>query len=181
MRRLALVGAVLAACAAAGGALAQGKPDTEPAYIDGQTVTIAAMHFVTAPSPAHLEHADDVFIAAYPVDATATGGSPVTFASGYRPNCDPCFHPGLPTAFVYHDHVLSGAPTAGDASAARHLIIVLYRSDVTTDPGFRPVTSVAELKAGEAAGRFQPIGSGANPYELDTGLLAVTPALSPNA
>src|SRR5207249_1684965 len=83
---------------------------------------IAAIHFITSPSPAELAAANYLYLVTYPVDATATGGAPVTFASGYQPNCDPCWHPGLPAAFVYHDHVLSGAPTLGNASAPRRLV-----------------------------------------------------------
>lgn len=177
MRRLLPAAALLAACVVVGGAAAQGKPGTEPAYVDGRTVTIAAMHFITSPSPAQLANASYLYLAAYPWDGTTAP----TFASGYVPNCNPCFHPGLADAFVYHDHVLGGAPTLGDASAPRHLIVLLYRSDVTTDPSFRPLTSVAAIKAGEAAGMFQPIGTGVNPYEVDSGVLAVTPSVSPNA
>jgi hypothetical protein len=181
MRRLLLAAALLVTCAVAGSASAQGKPDTESAYADGQTVTITAARFITNPSPQHLANANYLYLAAYPVDATATGGSAVTFASGYQPNCDPCFHPGLPAAFVYHDHVLSGAPTLGDSSTPRHLIILLYRADSTTDPSFQPLKSVAAIKAGEASGMFQAIGSGSNPYEVDSGILVVTPSVSPNA
>jgi len=177
MRRLLLAGALLIACVVVAGTSAQGKPGTELAYADGQTVTIAAMHFITSPSAAELANANYLYLAAYPWD----GATAPAFASGYVPNCDPCFHPGLPDAFVYHDHVLSGAPTLGDASAARHLIILLYSSSLLSDPTFEPLTSVAAIKAGEAAGMFQAIGSGANPYEVDSGILAVTPSVSPNA
>jgi hypothetical protein len=176
MRHLLLACALLSACVVAG-ASAQGKPGTELAYVDGQTVTIAAMHFITSPSAAELANANYLYLAAYPWD----GSTAPAFASGYVPNCDPCFHPGLPDAFVYHDHVLSGAPTRGNASAARHLIILLYSRSLLSDPTFEPLTSVAAIKAGEAAGMFQAIGTGANPYEVDSGILAVTPSVSPNA
>lgn len=177
MRRLSLVAALLAACVAVAGAAAQGKPDTETAYAEGQTVTIAAVHFITSPSPAELATANAVYIAAYPWD----GATAPAFASAYVPNCHPCLHPGLPEPFVYHDHVLGGAPTLGNASAPRHLIIVLYDASVLADPDFRPLTSVAAIKQGEAAGMFQAIGSGANPYEVDSGQLVVAPPVSPHA
>ena len=82
---------------------------------------------------------------------------------------------------MYHDHVLSGAPTLGNASAPRHLVILQYVAGVMTDPSFRPLKSVAAVKAGETMGMFQAIGSGSNPYEVDTGILVVTPPVSPNA
>lgn len=177
MRRLLLAAALLVACAVVGGAAAQGKPDTETAYADGQSLTIAAMHFITSPSPAQLATANDLYIAAYPWD----GANAPTFASGYVPNCNPCFHPGLPAGFVYHDHVLSGGPTLGDASTPRHLIIVLYKASVLADAGFQPLKSVDAIRQGEANGMFQAIGSGANPYEVDSGVLVVTPPVSPHA
>ena len=163
------------------GTASAGKPDTEKAYADGTTVTIAAVHFITSPSPAHLASANYLYLVTYPVDTAATGGAPVTLASGYQPNCDPCFHPGLADGFVYHDHVLSGAPTLDNASTPRHLVILQYVASVMTDPSFQPLTSVSAVKAGETAGIFQAIGSGSNPYEVDAGILAVTPPVSPKA
>jgi hypothetical protein len=52
---------------------------------------------------------------------------------------------------------------------------------VMSDLSFQPLKSVAAIKAGEATGMFQAIGSGSNPYEVDTGILAETPHVSPNA
>jgi hypothetical protein len=175
-----LIAAILGATIVVGAASA-GQPGTETAYAEGQTVTIAAIHFITSPSPAELASANYLYLVTYPVDANATGGEPVTLASGYQPNCNPCWHPGLPAAFVYHDHVLSGAPTLADASAPRHLVILQYVASVMTDQLFQPLKSVAAIKAGEATGMFQAIGSGANPYEVDTGILVVTPSVSPSA
>jgi hypothetical protein len=39
----------------------------------------------------------------------------------------------------------------------------------------QPLKSVAAIKAGEATGMFQAIGSGSNPHAVDTGILAATP------
>ena len=177
MRRLLLLCALLVASFVAGSASAQGLPETETAYADGQAVTIAAMRFITSPSPQQLATAENLYIVAYPWDLQTAP----TFASGYLPNCDPCWHPGLPAPFVYHDHVLSGAPTLGDSAVPRHLFLMLYDWTVLSNPSFAPLTSVAALKAGEASGMFQAIGGGANPYEIDTGLIVVTPTVSPSA
>jgi hypothetical protein len=50
-----------------------------------------------------------------------------------------------------------------------------------TDLSSQPLKSVAAIKAGAATGMLQAIGSGANPYTVDTGILAATPPVSPNA
>jgi hypothetical protein len=173
--------AALVAGTLAGGASAQAKPETEVAYAQGKTVTIAAMRFITSPSPAQLAAADDLYLATYPIDANETGSAPQTLASGYQPNCNPCWHPGLTSNLVYHDHVLSGAPRLGRSSSPRHLIIVQYASSVMTDPLFQPLKSVDAVKAGETQGMFQAIGSGSNPYEIDTGIIVVTAPVSPKA
>jgi hypothetical protein len=52
---------------------------------------------------------------------------------------------------------------------------------VMTDLSFQPLNSVAAIKAGEATGMFQAIGSGSNPYVVDIGILVETPPVSPNA
>jgi hypothetical protein len=47
---------------------------------------------------------------------------------------------------------------------------------------FRPVTSAAELDAGEAAGMFLPINGGpGNPFEVETGNVLICPLVSPHA
>lgn len=50
-----------------------------------------------------------------------------------------------------------------------------------TDLSFLTPKNVAAIKASEATGMFQAIGSGSNPYEVDTGILVETPTVSPNA
>ena len=175
MRPLTLLAALVAVCTIASSAAAQ-APDAETAYADGQTVTITAIHFLGNPTAAQLSSAGSLYIAAYPWN----GSTAPTFASDYTPGCDPCSHSGLPEAFSYHDHILSGAPALGDAAAVRHLIIVLYNDSVLSDPHFQPARSITELKADEAAGLLQPL-AGPQSYEFDTGLLVVAPTVSPNA
>jgi hypothetical protein len=48
-------------------------------------------------------HSEELHIVAYPQDA-------LPLPSSYQPQCNPCFHPGLLPPFVFHDHVLTGAP-----------------------------------------------------------------------
>src|SRR2546430_16681871 len=103
MRRFLII-AVMSVAVIVAGTASAAKPEPETAYAEGQTVTIAAVHFNTSPSAAELAAANYLYLATYPLDGNATGGVPVTLASGYQPNCDPCWHPGLPSVFVYHDH-----------------------------------------------------------------------------
>ena len=84
---------------------------------------------------------EELYLLVYPVAPDTTG--PITLASGYQPHCNPCFHPGLPPAFVYHDHLISGAPglgkngTAGLMKAPSRLIILVYEQAVLTDTSFQ--------------------------------------------
>ncbi len=49
-----------------------------------------------------------------------------------------------------------------------------------TDVSFQTLKSVAAIEASEPTGMFQAIGSGSNSYEVDAGILVVTPPVSPN-
>jgi len=168
----------------AAGTARAAKPDIDPSYVDGKTYYMIGPHMITNPSPALFEHSEELYIVAYPWDGT----TPPAFASGYVPQCDPCYHPGLPVQFVYHDHVLSGAPglgnngTAGDFKGPWKIIVMMYSPAALTDPNFKPVTSELDLDAAEAAGVFLPINPGAeNPYEVITGSVLICPLVSPNA
>lgn len=168
----------------ASGAAWAAKPDIDPSYADGKTYYMIGPHMITNPSPGLFEQSEELYIVAYPWDGTT---APV-FASGYVPQCDPCYHPGLPIPFVYHDHVLSGATglgnqgTAGDFKSPWKIIVMMYSPAALADPNFKPVTSELELDAAEAAGVFLPINPGAeNPYEVITGSVLICPLVSPNA
>ena len=165
-----------------------GKPEIDPSYANGQVVYMIGPQMDTAPNPHVYAQAEELYIAAYPVNAGGSDTDAKELPSGYRPQCDPCYHPGLPGVFAYHDHVLTGAPgdgtngTAGVYKAPWKIIILLYNPAVASSPGFQPVKSEAELDAGEAAGMFLPINSGgANPYEVDTGVLLICPLVSSHA
>ncbi len=184
--RVATVVALAVTALAWSAASAQGKPAVELMYAQGGTYYMITPHFVTNPSPAELAQAEELYLLAYPVAPGTTG--PITLPSGYQPHCNPCFHPGLPTEFVYHDHLVSGAPglgkegTAGEMKGPWRLIILAYDPAVVADPAFRPLTSVDAVKAGEAAGMFLPINPGAeNPYEVETGIIVICPIVSSHA
>jgi hypothetical protein len=127
-------------------------------------------------------HAEELYLVTYP-QAT------LPLPSGYQPQCNPCFHPGLPAPFVYHDHVITGAPgmgnngTAGAYKAPWKIIVLVYNPEYVSSRTFKPITSAADLDAAEEAGNvFVPINPGGeNVYEIDTGNLLICPTVSNHA
>jgi hypothetical protein len=174
-------------------AAAKGKPEIDPTYANGTTVYMIGPRMIPnarTTMPNAYEHAEELYILAYPQASTPSpGAGPITLPSGYQPQCDPCFHPGLPPDFVYHDHVVTGAPgmgrngTAGEYKAPWKIIVLVYNPAYVTSPNFTPLTSEAAVDAAEEAGNaFLPINSGGNnPYEIDTGNLLICPMVSKHA
>ena len=97
---------------------AQGPPGYEPAYVDGQTVTINA---IDVPNRAPSEAQADFYLVVYPTNWQALGLAP--------PQCDPCDHEGNGIDFTdFHDHVLDSMPSApghGEYSPLWHVNLVL--------------------------------------------------------
>jgi len=174
-------------------ASAMGKPEIDPTYANGKTVYMIGPH--TIPNaretmPNAYAHAEELYLVTYPQGSLPTpGAGPITLPSGYQPQCNPCFHPGLPGQFVYHDHVISGAPgmglngTAGTYKAPWKIIILVYNPAYVASTSFRPITSQADLDAAEEAGNvFLQINPGGdNAYEVDTGNLLICPTVSSHA
>jgi hypothetical protein len=171
---------------------AGGKPEIDPTYANGTTVYMIGPHMIVnarETMPNAYAHAEELYLLVYPQAATPTAGSgPITLPSGYQPQCNPCFHPGLPAPFVYHDHVITGAPGMGNDGTAREykapwkIILLMYDPAYVAAPGFKPITSEADLDAAEEAGNvFLRISQGDNPYEIDTGNQLVCPTVSPHA
>ena len=165
-----------------------GKPEIDPTYANGKTVYMIGVHSVEharETMPNVYAHAEELYLLVYP---PGTNGQPITLPSNYQPQCNPCFHPGLPPMFVYHDHVITGAPgmgnngTAGEYKAPWKIIILEYNTDYVNSPNFKPITSETALDAAEQAGNvFQANFGGSNPYELDTGNLLICPTVSDHA
>ncbi|HLB10721.1 MAG TPA: hypothetical protein VK617_14365 [Gemmatimonadaceae bacterium] len=178
---------------AAANAAPTGKPEIDPSYANGKTVYMIGPHTIVnarETMPNAYAHAEELYIVAYPqATLPQPGAGPITLPSGYQPQCDPCFHPGLPFPFVYHDHVLTGAPgmgkngTAGVFKAPWKIIVLVYNPAYVASPTFRPITSATDLDAAEAAGNvFLPINAGGdNVYEVDTGNLLICPLVSSHA
>ena len=175
-------------------AAAPGKPDIDPTYANGTTVYMIGTHLIVnarETQPNLYAHAEELYLLVYPQQTVpAPGAGPITLPSGYQPQCNPCFHPGLPAPNVYHDHVITGAPgmgtngTAGEYKAPWKLIVLVYNPAYANSPSFTPIKSVADIDAAEAAGNvFLHINTtpGANPYEFDTGNVLICPIVSSHA
>lgn len=166
-------------------AAAPGKPEIDPTYANGTTVYMIGPHGIPnarETMPNLYAHAEELYIVAYPQAS-------LPLPSGYQPQCNPCFHPGLPAAFVFHDHVITGAPgmgtngTAGAYKGPWKIIVLMYNPDYVKSTTFKPVTSAADLDTAETAGNvfLQINAGGANPYEFDTGNLLICPTVSSHA
>lgn len=188
---LVVVATVLSAFALTRGPqapVAHAAPRTDVVYANGQTFYMIGAQLITNPSPQMLAQSDALYILAFPENTScAPNCSPVTLPSNYQPQCNPCFHPGLPAAFVYHDHVLTGAPGFGaDGTALSNkgpwqIIVMMYTPKYAMSSTFQPIKSDEDLAAAEAAGDFLPIGHGSNPYEIPTGHVLICPLVSSHA
>lgn len=165
-----------------------GKPEIDPTYANGKTVYMIGPHAVPGARetmPNLYAHAQELYLLTYP---PGTNGAPITLPSSYQPQCNPCFHPGLPPIFVYHDHVITGAPgmgnngTAGEYLGPWKIIVLVYNPTWVMRHDFVPIKSEADIDAAEAAGNvFVPQFGGSNPYELETGNLLICPTVSDHA
>ena len=172
---------------------AMGKPEIDPTYANGTTVYMIGPRLIVnakATMPNAYEHAEELYLVVYQQPSIPQpGAGPITLPSGYQPQCNPCFHPGLPPQFVYHDHVITGAPgmgnngTAGEYKAPWKIILLVYNPAYVASPNFTPLKSEAAIDAAEQAGNvFLQINSGgSNPYEIETGNLLICPTVSNHA
>jgi len=185
-RLLLLVFAIASAMAVTVAPAQAAAPAPEPMYANDSTVYMIAPPTVATGGT---NVPDELYLAVYPIDPTGANLGRLTIGTnGYTPQCDPCFHPGVPLPFSYHDHVISGAPglgvngTAGTFNPFWHVFVVMYNPAVFMGRPFTPVKSAAELDAGEASGMFLPINSsGANHFEVDTGIVFLCNIVSSHA
>ena len=167
-----------------------GKPAIDPTWADGKTVYMIGPHMIVDAidqQPNLYAQAQELYLLVFPqTGLPQPGAGPITLPSGYEPQCNPCFHPGLPPPFVYHDHVITGAPglgkngTAGEFKGPWKIILLMYNPAHANSTTFTPVTSATALDAAETAGGvFLPINAGgANPYEIETGNVLICPIVS---
>jgi len=103
-------------------------PLYEPAYVNGQTVTINA---IEVPNHAPLRAQADFYQVVYPVGWLQLGLA--------APQCNPCDHEGDGVDFIdFHDHVLDSMPASpghGEFSPLWHgfLVVPAYTGDATHD------------------------------------------------
>ena len=169
-----------------------GKPEIDPTYANGKTVYMIGPHAIAnarETQPNLYAHAEELYLLVYP---PGTDGAPITLPSTYQPQCNPCFHPGLPLPFVYHDHVITGAPgmgnngTAGQYLGPWKIIILMYNPTYANSVNFTPLTSEAAIDAAEQQGAtillpFNQAPGAENPYEVDTGNVLICPTVSNHA
>ena len=183
MRRLLALGTAglaisLSQFQAGGSAVASSVPPAGSnevhVYVNGLTYHMTINHVNLDPSAEEIAAASPFYVAVFPLnpDGRADLGQ-LTVGGGYQPQCDPCFHPGLPLELIYHDHILSGAPGFGNDGTAqmqqgtRHPIAVMYNPAIIQRTDFRPLTRAADVEAAEQAGELLPINpTAANPFEL---------------
>lgn len=169
----ASAGAVVTAGAQAGGWQIPGASTEVAVYADGVAYHMNIHRINLSPSAGEIAAAQPLYVVVFPINPMGRIDLGALAVNGYYPQCDPCFHPGLPLQLVYHDHVLNGTPAFGpgtsaeDWQATRHPIAVMYNPDYVNSAAFLPLTTVAEVQAGEQSGLFLPINPGAtNPFEL---------------
>jgi hypothetical protein len=119
MRRFALVAATAVGLAFALAGSGAAKPDYEPAYVNGTTVTINAIEVHQNANT--LAHATaDLYLVVYPQ---------VALDAGKIPQCNPCDHAGDGiTPDDFHDHVLDsipGSPGHGEFSPLWHVFAIV--------------------------------------------------------
>jgi hypothetical protein len=170
-----------------------GKPEIDPTYANGETVFMIGPHTIANASvlmPNAYAQAEELYLIVFPQETVpAPGALPITLPSGYQPQCNPCFHPGVPALFAFHDHVIPGAPgmgkngTADGMKAPWKIILLMYNPAYVASGTFTPIKSEAAIDAAEDAGNvFLPVNPGGeNPYEIDTGTLLICPIVSSHA
>jgi hypothetical protein len=190
LKRGVLAFLALSALTLAGWASAA-KPDIDPSYVDGKIYYMIGAHAIPNPNAKLLAQAEELYIVVYPINPDGrTDLGPLQLQStGYKPLCDPCFHPGFNLTWSYHDHILTGAPglgkngTAGEFVAPWKIIIVMYSDAAIADANFQPITSVDALEDALAnhPEMFQPPVPGFPGLELDTGVVLICPLVAPQA
>lgn len=189
LRRGGMLAAILSFFVFAAGAANAAKPEIDPSYADGKIYYMIGPHVIPNPNPNLLAQAEELYILAYPINKDGTNTGPLQLQNGYQPLCNPCFHPGFNPTWVYHDHVLTGAPglgkngTAGSYKAPWKIIILMYSDAAIADPNFTPYTSADDVEAAlqDHPEMFQPPLPGFPGLELDTGSVLICPFVAPDA
>ena len=199
VRRKVLGALAFGVAVLAGGSVATAaKPEIDPSYAAGQIYYMIGPHIISnakATNPNLYAKSEELYLLVYPINGpivppfTGDGHTePMTVGNNYQPLCNPCYHPGLPGAFAYHDHVLTGAPglgkngTAGEMKAPWKIIVLVYDATIIHSPTFVPIKDAADIDRAEQQGMFQMINpTGSNPFEIETGNVLICPLVAPEA
>jgi hypothetical protein len=169
-------------------ALAAPSGTAEPTYANGTVVYMSAPVRALGNSLNHgsavLTKAHNLYLAIYPVAANGFDSTPKLIDGWYAPQCNPCFHFGVPDPNTgqFHDHIVDGAPgfgtngTAGSYSPAWHTFVLIYNMDYIAAHAatWQPVKSDEDIDAAIAAGEF--LGP-----PIDTGVVFLCNLTSANA
>ena len=191
-RLVALVLALSAVGFVFAGAASGDKPDIDPTWADGHVVNMIGSHLIVDArdnQPNLYAHSEELYLVVFPQSTVPQpGAGPITVGNGYHPQCNPCFHPGLPFPFVYHDHVITGAPgmgnngTAGAFKGPWKIILLMYNPTYAASANFHPLTSVSAIDAVEATGNTNVLLKAfGGQYEFETGNVLICPIVSSNA
>lgn len=188
LSRSRLMAVVLGSFLVPWGVASADKPTIDPSYVDGKIYYMIGPHIINDAIHSHPQmyaQSEELYLLVYPINPNGDAQDQKTVGDNYHPLCNPCYHPGLPGIFAYHDHVLTGAPglgkngTAGEMKAPWKIIVLVYnRSKI--GPGFQPITSVDDIDVGIANGMFEPVFPN-GPIELETGNVLICPLVSPHA
>jgi hypothetical protein len=192
MKRLLLAIACSTMLVLIGPLVAEGAPSgtAEPTYANGTVVYMSAPLHALGQSLQHstavADRAYDLYLAVYPVATDGLDAVPKTIDGWYSPQCDPCFHFGVPDPFdppvQFHDHIIDGAPgfgtngTAGSYSPAWRLYILYYNMAYINAHAktWQPVKDDDDIPAAVADGEFTG-------PPIDTGIVFLCNITSANA
>ncbi|MDP9332469.1 MAG: hypothetical protein M3Q30_04030 [Actinomycetota bacterium] len=156
MRKFLVLSSLLGVLAVVfAGPAGAGKPQYEPAYYNGGTVTINAIEVPQNAGP--LAHAAaDFYEVAYPPDTSLWPSAP---------QCNPCDHAGDGIDFTdFHDHILDSIPSSpghGEFNPLWHVFVVipadLSPAGQAAYAALLPMTSEAAIDAAIEAGVAQEI------------------------
>ncbi len=152
-------------------ASAGGPPGYEPAYYNGQTVTINAIE--VHQNPKILEHASaDLYEVVYNQDA---------LDDGKVPQCNPCDHAGDGiTPDDYHDHVLDSIPSSpghGEYRVPWHVYVIQPAPGLTA----AQQQQYADLLPLDSEQKIDEALTAHLAMKIDTGFYFLCAVVSPNA
>src|SRR5215469_6181321 len=77
------------------GTASAGAPAIDPSYVNGQTYYMIGPHMIVnakQTNPNLYAQSEELYILAYPLNPSGTDTTSKTLPSGYKPQCDPCYH-----------------------------------------------------------------------------------------